>query len=169
RSAADLRLVIQMAREVGAAALERVGTYNLAEDRLWQGALDEALLLARRSLALQAAQGESSTKWDRILLARVLAAKHDIVELVELVHSFTRDELAPDEETVIGLIVASSTQTPAEEWDNLLDQTTDMPGGQRLELLHLAATRGQLGEKFRSTVADLIASNPIWAPRAHEF
>ncbi|MFT3697414.1 MAG: protein kinase [Kofleriaceae bacterium] len=169
RTAADLRLVIQLAREIGATLLERIATYNLAEDRLWQGALDESLLLARRSLTLQTSYGEGSTKWDRMLLARVLAAKHDVAELQTLLPQFAADELAPDEKIVVDIVAASTTDTPADQWDNLLDQTTDLPGGNRLEMMYLAARAGRLDAKFRSTVADLIASNTIWSARAHEF
>lgn len=170
RTAADLRLVIQTAREIGATALERIATYNLAEDRLWQGgALDESLLLARRSLTLQASYGEGSTKWDRMLLARVLAAKHDVAELLEILPSFAADELTDEEQLVVDIVAASSTDTPVARWDNLLDRTTEMVAGSRLEMLHLAARAGRLNEKFRSTVADLLASNALWARRAHEF
>ena len=53
--------------------MERAATYNLAEDRLWQGALDEASLLAGRSLALQRDQAEGVPTVDQLLVARIQA------------------------------------------------------------------------------------------------
>ena len=168
RSAEDVRLLIQMAREVGAASLERVGTYNLAEDRLWQGALAEALQLARRSVAIQISAGDS-TRWDRILLGRVLAARGDTGELRDVLASLAPEDLAPDERTVVELLTAAAGEADAARWDELLARTLEMTGAQRLELLHLAAKHGRLGAAFRGSVAELVAGNLIWAPRVHEF
>ncbi|MEO8552269.1 MAG: hypothetical protein ABI678_19970, partial [Kofleriaceae bacterium] len=168
RSAEDVRVLIQLAREVGAATLERAGTYNLAEDRLWQGAHDEALQLARRSVAIQASAGDS-TRWDRILLARVLAAAGDTGELRDVLATLVPEDLAADERTVVDLLTAAADEADAARWDQLLALTLEMTGAQRLELLHLAAQHGHLGATFRGSVADLVAGNPIWAPRAHEF
>ncbi len=136
---------------------------------MWQGALDEALRLARRSLALQASHGEGTTRWDRLLLARVLAARDDRPALADMLATFATEELEPDERIVVELLGAAATEAELARWDELLARTGDMAGGQRLELLHLAARRGRLGAAFRGTLAELIASNPIWGPRAHEF
>ena len=62
----DLRTVIQLAREIGQAQVERIATYNLGEALLWQGSLDEALQLARRSEALQLGHGEGAAKLDQL-------------------------------------------------------------------------------------------------------
>src|SRR4029077_20652574 len=69
RTEEDLRSVIQLARESGQAHFERTATHNLAEHRLWENELDEALQLARRGLALQSQAGEGTTVPDRLLLA----------------------------------------------------------------------------------------------------
>ena len=59
--------------------------------------LDEALQLARRSLALQSRAGEGSTNPDRLLLARVLAARGDVAELAELLPALTGDDVSADD------------------------------------------------------------------------
>ncbi|MGN6105089.1 MAG: protein kinase domain-containing protein, partial [Kofleriaceae bacterium] len=72
RADADLQRVIQIAREIGQATLERIATYNRAESLLWAGALDAALPLARRSLSIQRGHGEGAAQWDLLLVARIL-------------------------------------------------------------------------------------------------
>ena len=163
RAIEDLRLAIQMAREVGHTALEHRGTYDLAEHRLWQGALDEALQLAQRSVALQA----SDTRADRILLARVLAARSDVPELLAVLAGFERDELSSDDRTIIALAKASTDESAY--WDPLLDALADMPTPLRLELHHLAAQYDKLSDERRHAIADLLTSDPIWSARAHHF
>jgi tetratricopeptide (TPR) repeat protein len=75
RTDEDLRNVIQIARENGNAQLERAATHNLAEHLLWEGDAETAVQLARRALALQQRAGEGTTHPDRLLLARILAAR----------------------------------------------------------------------------------------------
>ena len=81
--------MIQLARESGQAHLERVATHNLAEHRLWEGELDEALSWRAAAYALQSRAGEGTTRPDRLLLARVLAgAAMNETELAELLETF---------------------------------------------------------------------------------
>jgi tetratricopeptide (TPR) repeat protein len=169
RAAEDLRLAIQVAREGGLPSLERVSTWNLAEDRLWQGSLDESLQLARRSLALQAAHGRSGTLPDRMLLARILAARGDRAELPALVHELAAELDEGPERAMLALLEASATGAPPSRWAELLPQISLLEPGARLELLHLAARHHVLRDEDRAQLAELVAGAPIWAPRLHEF
>jgi tetratricopeptide (TPR) repeat protein len=169
RAAEDLRLAIQVAREAGLPSLERVSTWNLAEDRLWQGSLDESLQLARRSLALQAAHGRSGTLPDRMLLARILAARGDRTELPRLVEELATELPDGPERAMLDLLAASTTGAPAARWAELLGQIDPLEPGARLELLHLAARHDALRDEDRGQLAELVERAPIWAARVHEL
>ena len=169
RAAEDLRVTIQIAREGGLASLERVASWNLAEDRLWQGSLDEALRLARRSFALQSAHGMGFTLPDRMLLARVLAARDDREELRAVIETLRAEPLDGGELAMVDLLEVSMSEAPAARWSQLLAQIDGLDAGAQLELLHLAARRTALGEVDRRALTELIARAPIWAPRIHEF
>jgi tetratricopeptide (TPR) repeat protein len=168
RTVDDLRHVIQVARELGQASVERVGSYNLAEDRLWEGDLDDALRLAQRGFALQRAHGEGTTRPDRLLLARILAARDDRAELASILATFESEELGPDEEAIVGVLRACTRDTEPGTWRKLLQGIETLGVAQRLELLHLAAQRGQLAIP-RDEVKLLARQDPIWANRADEF
>jgi tetratricopeptide (TPR) repeat protein len=168
RAAEDLRLTIQVAREAGLPGLERVATWNLAEDRLWQGSLEEALRLARRSLALQSGHGDDNLV-DRVLLARVLAARADHAELDGLVRGLREEGFEGADLAMIELLQAAVVDAPVERWHELLAQIGTLEAGAQLELLHLAARHHSLHDDARGTIAALVASAPIWAPRIHEF
>ena len=169
RAAEDLRLAIQVAREAGLPSLERVSTWNLAEDRLWQGSLDESLQLARRSLALQAAHGQSGTLPDRMLLARILAARGDRSELPALVEELSAEEIEGPERAMLDLLAASTTDAPPARWAELLAQIDTLEPGARLELLHLAARHHALRDEDRAQLGELVERAPIWAARIHEL
>ena len=170
RSADDLRLVIQVAREGGLPTIERAATYNLGEDRLWQGALDEALRLARRSFALQAAHGEGGdTLPDRMLLARVHAARGEHDEVRELLAGFAGEEFEDADEAFLGILTASLVATPRHVWEALLARTAGTDPATRLEQHHLLSRQYAPTDAERALVKDLLAAAPIWAPRAHEF
>ncbi|MEO6772945.1 MAG: hypothetical protein ABI467_07965, partial [Kofleriaceae bacterium] len=169
RAAEDLRLAIQVAREAGLPSLERVSTWNLAEDRLWQGALDESLQLARRSLALQIAHGRSGTLPDRVLLARILAARGDRAELPALLEDLAPELIEGPERAMLDLLAASMTEAAPARWAELLAQLDPLEPGARLELLHLAARHHGLGDEDRAQLEELVKRAPIWATRVHEF
>jgi tetratricopeptide (TPR) repeat protein len=167
----DLRELIQLARETGLAALERIGTYNLTEDRLWRGALDEALALARRSLALQSRAAEGSTRPDRMLLARVLAARGDRDELVAVLASFAGE---PPGDDALELAILRATVEP-QTWDAALAFLAGAPRPElyavalRLELLYLVARAGRLDHGLRAEAVRLAAGDPFWARRVDEL
>ena len=169
RAAEDLRLAIQVAREAGLPSLERVSTWNLAEDRLWQGSLDESLQLARRSLALQAAHGRSGTLPDRMLLARILAARGDRSELPALVAELADEGIEGAERAMLDLLAASATDAPPARWAELLSQIDTLEPGARLELLHLAARHHALRDEDRAQLGELVERAPIWASRIREL
>ena len=167
----DLRSSIQLARESGQAHFERVAAYNLAEDRLWRGLLDEALSLARRSLALQSRAGEGSTRVDRLLLARVLAARGDHGELAEVLATFAAEPAGDD---VLELAVLRAICEPA-TWDAALAVLAEAPRPElyavtsRLELLYLVARAGRLDPGLRAEAVRLAQADPFWAARVGEF
>jgi tetratricopeptide (TPR) repeat protein len=169
RTAEDLRLVIQLAREVGHAMLERAATYNLAEDRFWQGAVDEATQLARRSIALQQSHGESATRFDRLLLARILAARLERPELAELLAKLATEESSDDERVVLATLQAVASDADAATWESVLASVDVLDPAQRLELSHLAARAGHLTGARRTEILALVNVDPIWSRRIGEF
>ena len=171
RTEEDLRHVIQLAREAGQAHFERVATHNLAEHRLWQQELDEALQLARRGLALQSRAGEGSTRADRLLLARVLAAAGNVPELVDTLRPFDLEDGIHDEDLVVlqvlRLVAVRSTDQAA--WQTALEGVGTLFLQLRLELLQLAARHHALDDSLRATAIDLAGTDPVWARRIAEF
>jgi tetratricopeptide (TPR) repeat protein len=169
RTEADLRLVIQLARESGQAHFERIGTHNLAEHRLWRGDLEEALQLARRGLTVQTQASEGSTRPDRLLLARVLAAKGLRPELRALLETFDADGEPGDEERVVLAILGAVANGDAGGWGQGIPQLASLFTQLRLEMGVLAARAGQLPADARADLVELARADPLWAPRANEF
>ena len=77
RGIADLHTAIRLAREHGQAVLERIGSYNLAEELLWRNQYQEASELAQRSMSLQARHGSRPAVLDLLLVLRIAAARGD--------------------------------------------------------------------------------------------
>ena len=169
RTEEDLRLVIQLARESGQAHFERVAAHNLAEHRLWRGQLDDALQLARRGFALQSHAAEGSTRPDRMLLARVCAARGELADLAEVLATFEReDDLGDDERATIRVLQAIASG----DRDALRAAVSGLDGvfaQMRLELGVLAAQRGALPADLRQALVELAKTDPVWASRAGEF
>lgn len=174
RAAADLTTVIQIAREAGQAALERIATHNLAENRLWEGLLDEAVQLARRSLSLQRGHGEGTLWPDHLLLARVLAARGETQELQRTLHELAHVDLGETEQAVVGVLDCAAKIAPAAAWAEPLARAATVLGTQvpnvniRLELADLARKRHALPEHMLDELRTLAQSNPIWS-RRHTF
>ncbi|HEX8113383.1 MAG TPA: hypothetical protein VF516_36890, partial [Kofleriaceae bacterium] len=169
RAEADLRTVIQLARETGLAALERGATHNLAEQRLWQGALDEALSLARRGLSLQRGHGEGTTWVDELLLARILAARDDLAEVRGLLGAIAPHDIGDDNRIIVGVLqacVAPSAPAVWREWlaraDTVLDDDV------RLELALLAHRHRALSPEKLAEARALAQRHPVWS-RRHAF
>ncbi|MFN0248552.1 MAG: protein kinase domain-containing protein [Kofleriaceae bacterium] len=173
RTAADLRSATQFARESGQALVERAVTHNLSEQMLWTGALDEALLLARRGLALQERSGEGSTSLDRLLLARILASRKELTELREVLATFVGNEQIGEDNVaairtleVLRLFV---TPSDPETWQAVLASTLELYIQLRLELQHLAAVAGVLPEEMRIAAHEAALRDPIWRLRVSVF
>jgi tetratricopeptide (TPR) repeat protein len=168
RSEEDLRLVIQLARESGQAHYERVATHNLAETKLWRNQLDDALRLARRGLALQS-HAEGSTRPDRLLLARVLAARGDRTELTQVLQAFADETgLADDEQVtlaILGAVAAGDPAAAASAFGNIERVFAQM----RIELGILAVRLGALDADQRARLAELARADPLWAERSGEL
>jgi len=169
----DLRVATQLAREAGHAYMERNVTHNLAEHLLWENHLDEALQLARRGLSLQQRAGEGATSLDRLLLARVLAARGELEELREVLATFTADERAGEDEAAgdktIEVLQAIASGADASAWRAALADTERLFVQMRLELWQLAARHGQLSPELRSCALELARTDPVWARRVDEF
>jgi tetratricopeptide (TPR) repeat protein len=165
----DLRLVIQIARESGQAHLERVVTHNLAEHRLWEGALDEALQLARRGYTLQSRAGEGKTRTDRLLLARVLAALDRRAELGELLATFANETALTDDEQTLLAVLRGVAHGGDADWNAGLASLPSLFTQLRLEVGHLAARHGHLTGPLRQEIIALARTDGLWARRVAEF
>jgi tetratricopeptide (TPR) repeat protein len=169
RAEADLRTVIQLARETGLAALERSATHNLAEQRLWQGALDEALSLARRGLSLQRGHGEGSTWVDELLLARIFAARGDVAEARGLLDEIARHDIGDDNRIIVGVLQACVAPTSPATWSGYLARAdTVFDDDVRLELALLAHRHCALSPEKLAEVRALAQRHPVWS-RRHAF
>ncbi len=169
RTSADLRLATQLARETGMAHFERVSAHNLAEQLLWRNQLEEALPLARRGLALQTKVGEGTTSPDRMVLARILAALGERVELADVVATFANEELGGDEAAVLGVLRIISGDRDAPMWDIALAATDEVFLQLRLEVWQLAARHGALDPDRRDRARALAAEDPVWRHRISEL
>jgi tetratricopeptide (TPR) repeat protein len=166
----ELERVIQVAREGGLAVLERTATHNLAEHRLWLGYREDALLLAKRSLALQTTAGEGGTQSDRLLVARALAGAGKLGELGQVVATFTSDDgVTPEEAITLAVLraVVLGSQDALIDAAARLDQ---VPFVQlRLELGALAIARGAVREPMRQRLVDAAKVDPVWKSRLDEL
>ena len=160
--------MIQLARESGQAHFERVATHNLAEHRLWRNQLDDALKLAHRGLTLQSA-AEGTTRPDRLLLARVLAAREDWDDLDDVLSTFdAEDDLGDEDLATLQLLRGVAGDNPAAIGD-ALPGTDTLFQQLRIELGLLAAKRGALPPTTRDTLIEIARKDPIWAARIDEF
>jgi tetratricopeptide (TPR) repeat protein len=171
KTAEDLRLVIQIAREEGQAQLERAATHNLGEYRLWEGKLDEALQLAQRGFTLQSRAGEGSTRLDRFLLARIYAARGDHAELADMLATFDGEAgLSEADQALLGVLHASLRDI--DDWEPVLaklDAACALYVGIRLEMGHLAARHGKLTPTRQTEIVALAHTDTVWAGRVKEF
>lgn len=166
----ELELVIQLTREGGLAFLERAATHNLAEHKLWHRQYDDAIRLARRSLALQSTVTEGPTMPDRLLLARTLAGCGRLDELGNVLAAMTStDGLMQQALIALGVLRALASR----DRDALcaaaasLDQ---VPFVQlRLELGALAIARGAVEEPLRRQLEEVAKADPVWRLRIDEF
>jgi tetratricopeptide (TPR) repeat protein len=166
RCAEDLRRVIQIAREIGQAILERVATYNLAESMLWAGSLDEALQAARRSLNLQRGYGEGAANFDQVLVARVHAARGDRVELRAALDAIATSGLAPPEQAIVRVLGCLVGAASPEAWEAALSSANELLGvDHKIELAHLAWTAGALSEARITELKTWIAAHSVWSRR----
>ncbi len=171
RTVADLRFATQLARESGQAFYERGMTHNLAEQLLWDRQLDESLQLARRGLALQSRAGEGGTAIDRLLVARVLAARDELAELRDVLLTFVDEPADADPESAKALAVLQAVAGDGDiaGWDAALEGTERLFVQLRLELWHLAARRGRLDRQRCESAVHLANSDPLWRRHAALF
>jgi tetratricopeptide (TPR) repeat protein len=167
RTEDDLTAVIQLARESGQAHFERVAAHNLAEHKLWRGQLEQALDLARRGLALQSQAAEGSTRPDRLLLARVLAARDERAELADVLATFEGEaDLADEEKVTLSILRAigdrEALAAAASGLDGVFAQM-------RLELAILASREGALPPDLREGLIELAKADPLWQGRIGEL
>ncbi len=163
QTARDLRVVIQVSREGGHATLERTATYNLAEDRLWQGALGESLQLARRSLAIQRGHGEGSTAFDELLLARILAARGDQEELGVVLGGLREAELGDSNRLIVDVLVCACENRSRDQWQTALHASQVLPDDVRIELAHLALRHAALPPELQRQLHAIAGQHPIWS------
>jgi len=167
RAEADLRTVIQLARETGHATLERIATHNLAEHQLFHGAVDEALRLARRSLSLQHGHGEGATEHDQLLLARVLAARGEATEARQLVGHIAAVDLGEDNAIVVAILRCFLDDAPPAQWQPWLERARQRLNEDfQLEVARLASRKGVLSPEQRAAARALADRRSGWPGRA---
>ena len=175
RTADDLRHASQLARESGQAVVERSVVHNLSEQMLWEGKLDEALQLARRGLSLQSRAAEGGTGLDRLLLARVLAARGELIELREVLATFSGEltETMGDNDLAgaktLEVLHALANNGSTDVWEKALEGTEPVFLQLRLELWILAARHGRLSDTRTEIARELAAADPLWKRRIHEL
>lgn len=172
RTAEDLRRASQLARESGQAMVERSVVHNLSEQMLWEGKLDEALQLARRGLSLQSRAAEGGTLLDRVLLARVLAARGELIELREVLGSLVGEPVGEGDlanAKALEVLAALANDGSADVWEKALDGTEAVFLQLRLELWLLAARHGRLSDTRTTIARELAAADPLWRRRIHEL
>ena len=172
RTADDLRHASQLARESGQANVERSVVHNLSEQMLWEGKLDEALQLARRGLSLQSRAAEGGTGLDRLLLARVFAARGDIGGLNEMLATFSGEALGDNDlagAKTLEVLHALASDASADVWEKALEGTEQVFVQLRLELWLLAARHGRLSDTRTAIARELAVADPLWKRRIHEL
>src|SRR5262249_45492771 len=144
-----------------------------AEQRLWLGSLDEALQLARRGLALQEAAGEGSANLDRVLLARVYAARGDLASLRDLLATLTTDAQFGEDDAAgrasLDILKLVANGASADVWESVLASTESLFVQLRLELWALAHREKRLSAARAAQARDVAASDPIWRQRLDVF
>ncbi len=170
RVAVDLGLVIQLAREDGQASLERIATYNLAEEMLWQGRLDGALQLARRALSLQQSHGEGTVWPDQLILARTLAARGDDRELLSLLESIDATALSDEPSAIFAVLRCAAERRDAAAWSAAIHRAYRfVVDPLKVELANLAAAHGALAADDRANALALAQQHPVWSRRIREL
>src|SRR5436305_6273053 len=101
-------------------------------------ALPISLQLAQRSFSLQTRAAEGTVHPDRILLARVHAARGDAGELGYELAQLDHDALSDDDRRVVAVLELAAGDASAAAWQGALDGCRSLPAAQRLELFHLA-------------------------------
>ncbi|MGE0550193.1 MAG: protein kinase [Kofleriaceae bacterium] len=165
RCADDLRQVIQIAREIGQAVLERTATYNLAESMLWAGGLEEALRLARRSVTLQSAYGEGAAQFDLLLEARVQAARGDRDALSLLISGLESSALSSSDNAVLTVLRCVVDGAARSAWQAALAPTAALGVDTQLELAYLAKQADRLPGDLVGPLKQLATAHPIWSRR----
>jgi len=146
--------------------LERIATYNLSESLLWNGALDEALRLARRSLSLQRGHGEGAIQFDQLLIARIYAARGDRSELAELLAELGTAELSDADRQLVTALGCVDPSTPVDVWTRCLVDADSLGIDLQLELAFLAGRAGKLQGEVGDRLRKRAAEHPIWSRRA---
>lgn len=170
RTESDLAQVIQLAREGGLALIERSGTHNLAEHRLWLGQYEDALVLARRGLALQSTAGEGGTQTDRLLLGRALATVGELDELARILTTFTSDDCLTNDELISLNFLRAIARGDHKALVDAAEHLNEVSFVQlRLELGLLAIVRGAVDEPQRRHLVQAAETDPIWKLRIEMF
>jgi hypothetical protein len=162
--------VIQIAREDSFSGLERIATFNLAEDRLWQGAVEEAARLAQRSLSLQRDHGEGVVTQDLLLIARIQAVSGEDALSQTVTALAEATDLTVQERDLLSVLRCAADHASADVWAEVLDAAWhSLDGDVRIEAGFLAARHGALSASRREEVRAEATRHPIWSRRAGEL
>ena len=112
--------------------------------------------------------GEGTTHPDRLLVARVLAARGDREELAEVLATFDADEgLDRSDAAVLAILRAVATAADPELWQIALAGLDSLFLQLRLELARLA--RDHLAPAVRAEMSELARRDPVWSRRVDEL
>ena len=140
---------------------------------MWEGRLEEALQLARRSYAIQRGHGEGVLWPDQLLLARIHAARGEIGELAAMLAELRDATLGDTEQAIVHMLEQFAGATSIADWLAALSRTDALLGDQlpsvnlRLELAWVA--RKVVPAKMLDEIRALASRNPIWCRRVSEF
>ena len=173
RAIEDLRIAIELAREIGHPAMEGHTTHNVALLLYWSGRAAEAVPLARRALWLEERFADRPTGRCALLLARILLVLDQNEEAVRLVAGVAATCL-PDRRDLTayagfelvrlslpeGVPGASSSR---ETWDSLaaLAEDATIMVEERLELLYWRARSALRGGRRGEAEQALEHARPL--------
>jgi tetratricopeptide (TPR) repeat protein len=160
RLLADLRRVLEMAREMGNGRLEQQVHFYLGLYLRWLDEFEEAAKHARRAVEIDERRlGEAARPESALLLSRVLAASGDgpgaraILDQIRARQARARArgdreiELLPSEEAFFSMVELATRDADDSEWKQLQARASSCLTGQ--DLIELLEMRGRAAQRQR--------------------
>jgi hypothetical protein len=167
---ADLRRVVQIAREDGHPFYERAASFNLAELMFWSGEQEEALALVRRARTIEERFDGRVQPHTPLLLARIHAARgepEDVQRELGWLRAHAADEgWRATERLLVRALELLDGGTPM-AWDELVEQAhAQLPPEELLEVLYWRSRAApELAERILVEAEPLLVERPFWRAR----